>query len=78
LFANDTNRVLGLSQDGACTYTDPFENIHENSLKGDLSNEITLNLPLFSSVNTFKNLCTVAALLENLHKVFRKPVCEGL
>jgi len=56
LIANDTNRVrgavLGLSQDGACT--DSFENFRENSLKGDLSNDITLNPPLFSLVNTFK------------------------
>jgi hypothetical protein len=44
--------VLCLSQDGACT--DSFENFHENSLKGDLSNDITLNPPLFSLVNTFK------------------------
>jgi hypothetical protein len=56
LFANDTTRVLvavlGLSQDGACT--DFFENFRENSLKGDLSNDITLNPPLFSLVDTFK------------------------
>jgi hypothetical protein len=55
-FANDTNRVLGavlgLSQDGACT--DSFENFCENNLKGDLSNDITLNPPLFSLVYTFK------------------------
>jgi hypothetical protein len=43
--------VLCLSQDGACT--DSFENFHENSLKGDLSNDITLNPSLFSLVNTF-------------------------
>ena len=43
--------VLCLSQDGACT--DSFENFRENSLKGDLSNDITLNRPLFSLVNTF-------------------------
>ncbi len=29
------------SQDGACT--DSFENFRENSLQGDLSNDITLN-----------------------------------
>jgi hypothetical protein len=56
LFANNRNRVrrvvLCLSQDGACT--DSFENFRENSLKGDLSNDITLNPPLFSLVNTFK------------------------
>jgi hypothetical protein len=44
--------VLCLSQDGACT--DSFENFRENSLKGDLSNDITLNPPFFSLVNTFK------------------------
>jgi hypothetical protein len=52
-FANDTNRVrgavLGLPQDGACT--DSFENFRENSLKEDLSNDITLNPPRFSLVN---------------------------
>ncbi len=57
LFANYRNRVhwvvLGLSQDGACT--DLFENFSENSLKGDLSNDTTLNQPLFSLVNTFKD-----------------------
>ncbi len=56
LFANNRNRVrrvvLCLSQDGACT--DSFENFRENSLKGDLSNDITLNPPFFSLVNTFK------------------------
>jgi hypothetical protein len=46
--------VLCLSQDGACT--DSFENFHENSLKGDLSNDITLNPSLFSLVNTFKGV----------------------
>jgi hypothetical protein len=46
------------SQDEACT--DSFENFRENSLKGDLSNDITLNPPLFSLVNTFnaKNAVT--------------------
>ncbi len=56
LFANNRNRfrwvVLCLSQDGACTNS--FENIRENSLKGDLSHDIILNRPLFSLVNTFK------------------------
>ena len=59
LFANNRNRVrgtvLGLLQDGACT--DLFENFSENSLKGDLLNDITLNPPLFSLVNTFKGSC---------------------
>jgi hypothetical protein len=43
--------VLGLSQDGACT--DLFENFSENSLKGDPSNNSTLNPPLFLLANTF-------------------------
>ncbi len=34
-----------------CTYS--LENFRENSLKGDISNDITLNPPLFSLVNTF-------------------------
>jgi hypothetical protein len=33
------------SQDGACT--DYFENFRENTVKGDLSNDITLNPPSF-------------------------------
>ncbi len=44
--------VLCLSHDGSCTYS--FENFCEISLQGDLSNDITLNPPLFSLVNTFK------------------------
>ncbi len=55
LFANNRNRVrwvvFCLSQDGACT--DSFENFWENSWKGDQSNDITPNTPLFSLVNTF-------------------------
>ncbi len=58
LFANNRNRVrwvvLCLSQDGACT--DSFENFRDNSLKGGLSNDVTLNPRLFSLVNTFKCL----------------------
>ncbi len=58
LFANNRNRVrwvfLCLSQDEACT--DLFENFSENSLKGDLSSNTTLNPSLFSLVNTFKML----------------------
>jgi hypothetical protein len=57
LLANDTNRVrgavLGLLQDRACP--DFFENFRKNNLKEDLSNDITLNPPLFSLVNTFKS-----------------------
>jgi hypothetical protein len=56
LSANDRNRVcgavLGLSQDGDCTYL--FENLSVNSFKGDLSNVTTFNPPLFSLANTFK------------------------
>ncbi len=44
--------VLCLSHDGACT--DSFENFREINLKGDLSNDVTLNPPLFSLVSTFK------------------------
>ncbi len=36
-------RVLCLSQDGACT--ESFENFRDNSLKGGLSNDVTLNPP---------------------------------
>ncbi len=58
LFANKRNRVrwvvLGLSQDGACT--DLFENFSENSLKRNLSNDTTVTPPLFSLVNTFKEI----------------------
>ncbi len=57
LFANNRNNfrwvVLCLSHDGACA--DSFENFREISLKGGLSNDITLSPPLFSLVNTFKN-----------------------
>jgi hypothetical protein len=55
LIANDRNRVprlvLVLLQDGACM--DLYENRSENSLKGDPSNDTTVNPPLFSLVNTF-------------------------
>jgi hypothetical protein len=50
LFANDRNRVrgavLGLSQDETCTNL--FENFIEHRLKRDLSNDTTVNPPLFS------------------------------
>ncbi len=56
LFANNRNRirwaVLGLSQDE--DWIDLFENFSMNSLKGDLSNAITFNPPLFSLVSSFK------------------------
>jgi hypothetical protein len=52
LLANSRNRVRGavldLSQDGACTNS--CENFRENSLKRDLSNDTTVNPPLFSLV----------------------------
>ncbi len=55
-FSNNRNwvswAVLGLSQDRACTNL--FENFRENSLKQNLSNDTTVNPPLFSLVNTFK------------------------
>jgi hypothetical protein len=58
LFANNRNRVrwavVGLSQDGA--RTDLFENLSENSLKGDQSNDTKFNPPVFSLVNTFNSL----------------------
>jgi hypothetical protein len=44
--------ILGLSQDGACTNL--CENFREISLKREISNDTTVNLPLFSLVNTFK------------------------
>ncbi len=91
LFANNRNMirwvVLCLSHDGACT--DSFENFREISLKGDLSNDITLNPPLFSLANTFKkidlqreysdmfNTIQVTCLLRNVAlciKEFKKKV----
>ncbi len=54
--------VLCLSHDGACT--DSFENFLENSLKGDLSNDITLNPPLISLVNTFNVFLASNILLK--------------
>jgi hypothetical protein len=42
---------MPLTEHGA--WADSFENFRENGLKGDLSNDITLNPPLFSLVNTF-------------------------
>ncbi len=69
LIANDTNRVrlavLGLSQDGACT--DSFENFRENSLKGDISNDIFFNPSLFSLVDTFNRVGVVPALSGAVH-----------
>ncbi len=69
LFANNRNRVrwvvLCLSQDRACT--DSFENFREYSLKGDISNDITLNPPLFSLVNTFKPHWPTRKILKTFH-----------
>jgi hypothetical protein len=45
---------VGLSQDGACTNL--FENFGEHSLKRDLSNDTAVNQPLFSLVNTVKQI----------------------
>jgi hypothetical protein len=78
LISNDKNRirltVLGPSQDGACT--DLFENLRENSLKRDLSNDTAFNKPLLSLVNTFKKLLfykillpqTVSAVCRSINK----------
>ncbi len=58
--------VLCLSQDGACT--ESFENFRDISLKGGLSNNITLNPPLFSLENTFK-LAWFGKCVNNYAKV---------
>ncbi len=62
--SNDRNRVrwvvLGLLQDGACT--DFFENLSENTFKGDLSNATIFDPPLFSLVDTFKHKFWVCKL----------------
>ncbi len=60
--------VLCLSQDGACT--DSFENFRDNSLKGGLSNDITLIPPLFSLVNTFKVAKRAVSLLTQYSNPF--------
>ncbi len=65
--------VLSLSQDGACI--DSFENFRKNSLKGDLSNDITLNPPLFSLVNTFKHSFL---LYQDLTSVVRGVYCSSV
>ncbi len=59
---------------GACT--DSFENFRENSLKGDLSNDITLNHPLFSLVNAFK-YCKIFLKLSSLSYSY-ELINEGL
>jgi hypothetical protein len=69
LNANDINRVprvvLDLLQDGACT--DFFENLIENSLKGDLSNATTFNPPLFSLVDTFNDDLSNEPTFSQIH-----------
>ena len=61
--------VLCLSQDGACT--DSFENFLDNSLKGGLSNDITLN-PLFTHwLIPLKGHGNEADFLGFLHKSVR-------
>ncbi len=58
MITNDRKRVrwlvLGLSQDGA--FIDLYKNHSENSLTGDLSDDTTVNPPLFSLVNSFKDV----------------------
>ena len=65
--------LLCLSQDGACTNL--FENLSENNLKGDLSNDTTENPPLFSLVNTFKD--TAATESEVAEKSIWDPAKRG-
>jgi hypothetical protein len=69
LIANDRNKVrwlvLVLLQDGACMNL--YENRSENSLKGDPSNDTTVNPSLFSSVNTFTRRTTNALLSTLLY-----------
>jgi hypothetical protein len=66
--SNDRNRVRwvvsGLLQDGACN--DIFENLSENTFKGDLSNATSFNPPLFSLVDTFKTTFRVWCLYSYL------------
>jgi len=77
--SNDRNRVrwvvLGLLQDGACT--DFFENLSENTLKGDLSKTETFNPPLFSLVDTFKCCITVVTLTGSCFHKEHFTVCTA-
>ncbi len=69
--------VLCLSQDGACT--ESSENFRDNSLKGCLSNDVTLNPPLLSLENTFKynkNLRLNYSYGEDCDKEKRKKLSE--
>ncbi len=74
LFANNRNMVrwvvLCVSHDGACT--DSSENFRKISLKGDLSNDITLNPPLFSLVNTFN--CKTLNDMKNSYNIHIKDL----
>ncbi len=69
--------VLCRSQDGACTGF--FENFRDNSFKGGLSKDITLNPPLFSLVNTFKltNLDEYMELLAAYKEIKKINKCSG-
>jgi hypothetical protein len=49
---------------------DLYENRSENSLKGDPSNDITVNPPLFSLVNTFKH----SFIFLDLEKISTSPL----
>ncbi len=79
LFANNRNRfrwlVLCLSQDGACT--DSFENFRENSLKGDLSNDI-LSTPLFSHWSTPLNAAKSKFIVVNSRNSFHPSQAAGI
>ncbi len=59
--------VLCLSQDGACT--ESSENFRDKSLKGDLSNDVTLNPPLLSLENTFKHFGVYSAS-DEIHSTY--------
>ncbi len=80
LFANNRNRirwaVLGLSKDEG--WIDLFENLSVNSLKGDLSNAITFNPPLFSLVNTFNPLLFIRGLSCLFRRVQTSQNCLKL
>ncbi len=79
LFSNYINMVrwsvLGLSKDGVCT--DSFENLSENSLKGDQSNDRKFNPPLYSLVNTFKHVCQGPADSFYLFHSTPSPITEN-
>jgi hypothetical protein len=62
----DFPAVLGLSQDGACTNL--FENFRQHSLKRGLSNDTTVNPPLFSLVNKVETVI-FTELSQNLSNI---------